>query len=436
MYPNLYYAFEDLFGVKIKGLQLINSFGFFVAIAFLVAAWVLTRELRRKQAQGLFVSTERTITVGGPLTFNEVIINFFLGFLLGYKIMGAFFIPDALDDPQSFMLSGRGHLPAGILTGAFFGGWKFIEKRKSATSKAEKRKIRIWPADRVGDMTILAAVFGFLGAKIFHNLENLDEFAADPLGALVSFSGLTIYGGLICAAIAIVYYAGKHKIPVLHLADAFAPALMIAYAIGRIGCHVSGDGDWGIINSAFVNDASANIMAATPEQFKAAFEANAPFYIQQFGSLENVQHASFYVNGMPVWLMAYNYPNNVLNEGIHLPDCVGKYCSFLPIPVFPTPLYEAITCTILFFILWVLRKRVHTAGRLMALYLIFNGVERFFIEKIRVNTTYDLFGFHPTQAEIISVLFIIAGLFLWFYVTKIQPARPQKIADPSSITSK
>jgi prolipoprotein diacylglyceryltransferase len=57
-------------------------------------------------------------------------------------------------------------------------------------------------------------------------------------------------------------------------------------------------------------------------------------------------------------------------------------------------------------------------GTLFALYLIFNGFERFFIEKIRVNTRLTLFGFHPTQAEVISTLLFISGLVLWFWLSK------------------
>src|ERR1043165_750012 len=100
MYPNLYYAFEDLFGVKIKGLQLVNSFGFFVAIAFLVAAWILSKELKRKEAEGLLTYTERTITTNQQVSWFDVIINFLLGFFLGFKIIGAFLIDEAMDDPQ------------------------------------------------------------------------------------------------------------------------------------------------------------------------------------------------------------------------------------------------------------------------------------------------------------------------------------------------
>ena len=59
MYPNLYYAFKDLFGVEINGLKLVNSFGFFVAIAFMVSGWVLSKELTRKEQEGIFDYTEK-----------------------------------------------------------------------------------------------------------------------------------------------------------------------------------------------------------------------------------------------------------------------------------------------------------------------------------------------------------------------------------------
>lgn len=52
MYPNLYYAVKDLFGIEITGLKLINSFGFFVAIAFIAASAVLSAELKRKKKKG------------------------------------------------------------------------------------------------------------------------------------------------------------------------------------------------------------------------------------------------------------------------------------------------------------------------------------------------------------------------------------------------
>jgi prolipoprotein diacylglyceryltransferase len=426
MYPNLYYAFEDLFGIKLRGLQLVNSFGFFVAIAFLIGAWILTKELRRKESEGLLGYTERTIVTNQQVSWFDVLLNFVLGFFLGYKLIGAFLIPEALDDTQAFIFSSKGSLIAGLLAGAFFGGMKFLEKKKTGSGKGEKRVVRIWPHDRVGDITIYAAIFGFLGAKIFHNLENIDEFTADPIGSLISFSGLTIYGGLILATLAIIFYARRHKINVLHLADAFAPTMMIAYAVGRLGCQVSGDGDWGIMNSAYISEPDGTIAPAGLDQFQAALQTHARFYMGELhiDSLSQAHHATVKAfAGFPDWLVAYNYPHNVLSAGAPLSGCAGKYCAYLPVPVFPTPLYEFLACSFLFFVLWFLRKRIKLAGRLAAIYLIFNGIERFLVEKIRINTTYNIFGFHPTQAEIISVLLVIAGIFLWIMAPKMQTKR-------------
>ena len=84
MYPNLYYAFKDLFGVEINGLKLVNSFGFFVAIAFMVGGWVLSKELQRKEQDGILGYTEQKIIVGGPVSFTDWLISFLLGFVFGY----------------------------------------------------------------------------------------------------------------------------------------------------------------------------------------------------------------------------------------------------------------------------------------------------------------------------------------------------------------
>ncbi len=79
MYPNLYFAFKDLFGVEWNFLRFVNSFGFFVAIAFILAAVVITAELKRKSREGLFQPTEMQMLVGQPATASELILNFLLG---------------------------------------------------------------------------------------------------------------------------------------------------------------------------------------------------------------------------------------------------------------------------------------------------------------------------------------------------------------------
>lgn len=110
--------------------------------------------------------------------------------------------------------------------------------------------------------------------------------------------------------------------------------------------------------------------------------------------------------------------NNVNEVGVPIPGCTGRYCAQLPVGHFPTPFYETVVCTFLFFILWSVRKKIRPYGALFALYLILNGLERFFIEKIRVNNRMDLFGFHPTQAEVISTGLVLVGIALWLYLRK------------------
>jgi prolipoprotein diacylglyceryltransferase len=411
MYPNLYYFFFEVFGIKIPFFKVFNSFGFFVAIAFLMAAWLLLKELKRRQALGYFTYTERKIRVGEPAGVSDLVGSFLLGFVLGYKILGIFFMSDALAHPQQFIFSFDGNWLIGILLGIIFIFYKWREKNKVKLKTPETRVIRIWPSDRLGDIVIISAIGGFVGAKIFDNLENWDRFVQDPWGNLFSSSGLTFYGGLIVAIIGLYIYFRKHNISFIRVADAAAPSLMLAYGLGRIGCQVAGDGDWGIINSAYLSNPDGTVRLCTPEQFSQAADTFKK-YTEQFGVIGEIQHASFKgASWLPNWLFAYSYPHNVGAEGIPLANCTwGEYCNYLPLPVFPTPLYEIIMCVILFFVLWSFRKKIKYPGVLFGWYLVLNGLERFFIEHIRVNTKYDYLPFHPSQAEIISLCLILVGI--------------------------
>src|SRR5690606_5992747 len=153
----------------------------------------------------------------------------------------------------------------------------------------------------LGNLLLWAAIWGFIGAKVFHNLEYWDEFMQDPIEGLFSFSGLTFYGGLICGGAAVIYQAQKYGIKWIHMLDVGAPGLMLAYAIGRLGCHLSADGDWGIVN-----------LSPKPG----------------------------WLSWAPDWLWSFKYPHNVINEGVPIPGCVGNFCQELPNPVYPTALYE------------------------------------------------------------------------------------------------
>lgn len=97
-----------------------------------------------------------------------------------------------------------------------------------------------------------------------------------------------------------------------------------------------------------------------------------------------------------------------------IPGCEGHHCFMLPDAVYPTPLYEAVACILLFFVLWSLRGKMAKTGQIFFLYLLLNGAERFFIEKIRVNNKFSFLGMTATQAEIIASVLMLTGIVgLW-----------------------
>lgn len=291
-------------------------------------------------------------------------------------------------------------------------------------TKDSKTGQLMWAHQRISEIVIIAAVGGLVGAKIFNAFETWDDFIHDPIGSLFSRSGLTFYGGFIVATAVFYYYARKHKIPFAHLCDAAAPAVMLAYGIGRLGCQLAGDGDWGVYNSAYVTNAAGQLELVS----KAEGEAKVLQYHQLF-HFDSTHIYAPAPSWAPDWLWAQNYPRNVGNEGVRLAECVNPdYCTVLPVGVFPTPVYEIIACVGLFFLLWAFRRRLRRPWQMFGLYLILNGAERFFVEKIRVNYKYDWGFLHPTQAEIISFCLMLAGVAFLVYSRKKEPV-PELGAD-------
>ena len=218
------------------------------------------------------------------------------------------------------------------------------------------------------EVVLLAAICEVVGGKILFLFEHRQLFLNDPLFMTFSPAGSTFYGGFILGLIVFYIYLKKKKIPFLFASDTIAPSLAIMYAFGRIGCHLSGDGDYGIPTSL-------------------------PWGV-------NYEHGT-----MPPSIMfrgneiAQSYPNGIVPDNTLL---------------HPTSVYEATAALIIFYVLWRLRKKDWANGMLFMLYLILSSTSRFFVEFIRLNPKIIL---GLTEAQIISVVFGSVG-FYGFYRLK------------------
>jgi len=402
MYPDLSYLFHDLFGTELDNwTSVFKTFGLMLALAFLACAWYVRVELKRKEEEGLLLATTKVVEKKGGIRIGEILSNSLILGLLGLKLPYIFSnFAEFQQDPASVIFSSKGSWWIGLPVFLAIAAYNYYLQKKE-DAKPSKETVVVHPYEYTGDIIIAAAISGVIGSKVFSILENLEAFFADPVGQLISGSGLTIYGGLIFGAITVLYYINKVGIKPIHMLDIGGPGILLGYAIGRMGCQLSGDGDWGIV------------AAAQPEWWF-----------------------------LPDWLWAYEYPNNVNNDGILIagcdPDaynatlvdrtmtieqrcqtaCGMRYCHILDKGVYPTPIYEIVISFLGLGLLWIWRKKIKIAGMVFALYLIYNGVERFLIETIRVNERYDYFGLNWSQAQFISVLFIITGVAGALYLLK------------------
>jgi phosphatidylglycerol---prolipoprotein diacylglyceryl transferase len=420
VYADFAELFRRLFGLDIPGLSLLKTFGFMMAMSFFAAGYTLFLEFVRKEKQGYLQGVIVNVKYGEKVSIISYIINGFIGGLIGYKVLGMMQnLAEASADPMNFLTNTKGSI-----LGAFIGiGLGVFMKYQSAKEFAnggvvETKKQLLRPFMRVGDIAIIAALFGFLGAKIFNAFESWDDFIQDPIRNLISSSGLTFYGGLIMATAALYIASIKWKISFKQMCDATAPGLILAYGIGRLGCQVSGDGDWGICNSAYVTTIDGKAVPAQDsnafEMAKVQYKSYFDSHYSQFATVPAI-HAPRpkMLSFLPHSFFAYSYSYNVNNVGIPLAGCKGNYCNTLPSPVFPTPLYEFLMCFIIFIVLWKLRKVMSKPLDLFAVYLIFNGVERYAIEQVRVNFKYNFGFWHPTQAELIALGLILIGILMF-----------------------
>ena len=199
------------------------------------------------------------------------------------------------------------------------------------------------------DAAILGALGGVVGARLWVIFESWPAFIENPVRFIFTGGGLAWYGGLLGGTIALTLFFRRHSIPWLAGADAVAPALALGHAVGRIGCQVSGDGDWGT-------------------------ETKLP------------------------WGMAY--PHAVVGWD-YPPD----------VRVHPTPIYEMLAYLAIFAWLWRTRHRSEPSGRQFGRYLVLAGIARFLVEFVRINPRVAL-GLSVAQWVSLVLIVVGLGLLL------------------------
>lgn len=163
---------------------------------------------------------------------------------------------------------------------------------------------------------LLAAIpSAIIGAKIFHIIDYFDEFLLDPWGMLISGSGLTVYGGYILAIIVCIIIVKKSRQNVLYIFDIAAAPLALGYAIGRIGCHVAGDGCYGIVSDSFLAVSYPNGLSAITESvyptplFESFFSFIIFAFLMQLRKKELPQGTLFFLyiamNGLTRFLIEF-----------------------------------------------------------------------------------------------------------------------------------
>ncbi len=237
------------------------------------------------------------------------------------------------------------------------------------------------------DILAWVAIAGILGAKAYYLALHWPDLVAHPLRELTSRGGLVWYGGLIGGVAALYFQVKARKLPIATMYDTTAPALALAYAVGRMGCFLVGD-DYGVYTSSWVGIA-----------FPLGSPPSTAGYLRSVGD-----------PGVPA-----NLPDKAV------------------VPVHPTQLYEIGLALIMFAILWRLGARRLKAGQLFAVFMGLYGVERFLIEFVRAKGDRIVLGLSTSQAA--SIILLVLAAFLWYRQSR-KPDTVRGTARPAGSTAK
>jgi phosphatidylglycerol:prolipoprotein diacylglycerol transferase len=232
---------------------------------------------------------------------------------------------------------------------------------------AEGRRRGLNP-DFASSLVLWAAIGCIACSRLYAVVDNYPLYMRDPWSIIFSGSGFVWYGGLIGSLLSSYFVSLYYKVDFLTTADMAGPALVIGQALGRIGCHLSGDGDWGI-----------------------------PTKLPWGGAYPNA-------------IVGWN-GNTVLKLDSHNHLISGFYPG---VRVHPTPIYEAILYTLIFLFLWSRRKQTKLPGQLFYLYLMLAGAARFLVEFLRINPRVFM---GLSEAQLIAIVMMTVGTSLYLYTT-------------------
>lgn len=247
----------------------------------------------------------------------------------------------------------------------------FLTANLLLTLEVRRRGMNPGMAD---SLVVFGAIAGFAGSRIYDVFDNWQNYAAHPWSIIFSGSGFVWYGGLIAGILSTWLVARYYKVPFLVVTDLCAAPLVLGMAFGRMGCLLSGDGDWGLPS-------------------KLPWAMAFPKAIVGWHGDIHLPNGEF----IPATVLKLSH--GVLVDGF-----------FPGVRVHPTPIYEIILYVAIFAFLWAKRKHIAFPGELLCLYLILAGAARFAVEFLRINPRV-LWGL--SEAQLISIVMIAAGGLAW-----------------------
>jgi phosphatidylglycerol:prolipoprotein diacylglycerol transferase len=246
------------------------------------------------------------------------------------------------------------------------------------------------------------ALIGIVGAKLYHVLETPRELFADPVGQLLSRYGLAWFGGLIAGFAAFVWLARRNKFPLLEVFDAGSAAAAIGYGVGRIGCLLSGDGDYGTPTTLPWGMSFPNGLVPTTDRVHPT-----PIY-------ELIAACAI---AWILWRMgAFQIMSGTLRKVTSVVDRKERIAAGTTGLRADKEIFLAIPSSS-----WSRLLPWLAPGSVFAAYLILTGVARFLVEFIRINPR-SFLGMSNAQAA--SVVSVIAGVALWWRVATKASAKP------------